>query len=469
MASRSANARNASWNPSPGRSPGGSPTTGNPRRKPSWDGRPRAPSPTRPAPRVPPKFVPAPRIRPVPFGRRPPAPLMKKVPNIFRRTPLGAAAMMALPFILDPPFELPPELQPYNRPDIPGEPAFGGYDPGKVHELPAGDSWIIHPGSNGQFWGYGRYNPRFKEDENWESYQPSAASVTAGGGNPGFGYTLGAAQSFGPPVWFQQGNEMQRSTVWWTQVEYFKPEGEAITANNHLMSFEWWERYPLNTPLPVGIPVEVFEPPTEENWPGTPPVKAPPGIMPWSPWLPTPNFPTIPRIRKRRDADPRFNSSTNGDPTRPGPRPDEHINVGPDKRPVSPTVPTGGKEKKLSTVNQGLLAAFRAVQKGFHSLTEWGDAIEAVYEALPKALRKQLEKDGKLNPYQQAQAIYKNFAQVDGNAAVGNLLYNQVEDYVIGKGFKSVQDAADRLGIKGAYKLEQPVLDAIDLLKGWKP
>ena len=68
-----------------------------------------------------------------------------------------------------------------------------------------------------------------------------------------------------------------------------------------------------------------------------------------------------------------------------------------------------------------------ALAAGFHGLTEWKDAVNAVHDALPQNM--QSKRDG-LVPMEQA--IWKNLDHVDWDQAARNLLYNWAEDKIVG-------------------------------------
>lgn len=246
-------------------------------------------------------------------------------------------------------------------------------------------------------------------------------------------------------------------------------------------NYHWWLwteiRAPKSTypsaPSAIPEPGRIVEHPGSawdpSMWPNDPPpVRAIP--------MPTPRFPPgipwamIPRYNGWRDGT--WERSSTYDKPMPSvvPRPDGETIIDTDSPntppPVTPYAPpvAGTRERKLSSRHGWLLDLFRRTQSLFHELTEVGDGIDAVYEALPQWLRDKLERGGYMSPADKLKAIYDNFHLIDMDKAIVGLVWNHVEDYVIGKGFKGVSDAAKRLGINGGYKLEQPVLEAVQWL-----
>lgn len=133
----------------------------------------------------------------------------------------------------------------------------------------------------------------------------------------------------------------------------------------------------------------------------------------------------------------------------------------PSPQPYSPAVPRrppskGTKEKKQIVKYNGVVQAIRKV---VGETTEFLDALDAFYEALPKHLRPgyyQLHrKDGstfwikRWNPsvLQRAQAVYRHFGQLDAAQVFRNVIGNEIQDRVIGATSQRLQRAAREAGM----------------------
>lgn len=127
-------------------------------------------------------------------------------------------------------------------------------------------------------------------------------------------------------------------------------------------------------------------------------------------------------------------------------------------RPIPPHVPTKpypGEREIKKQVPKKWLPRLKKVQEGiFHPLTEFGDFLDALYEATPCAPK------GLKSPADKLKAIVENAGCLDIPRALYNLAYNQAEDAVVGQGFKQLEKATKRLGMKGPYKIYQPSLKA---------
>lgn len=97
-----------------------------------------------------------------------------------------------------------------------------------------------------------------------------------------------------------------------------------------------------------------------------------------------------------------------------GKRPVLHVRARPER---------GKPEKKVRLM--GPIGT--ALAAGFHGLTEWKDFVESIHDALPK---KYQSKNGGLLPMENA--IWKNFDKIDWAQAVQNVIWNQIEDAIIG-------------------------------------
>lgn len=128
----------------------------------------------------------------------------------------------------------------------------------------------------------------------------------------------------------------------------------------------------------------------------------------------------------------------------PSPRP----NAEPDPRPQRPQ--RGEKERKV----RGLYVT-GAPASIIGMATESMDAVEAVYWALPKALRKKLWKEhhGYMSPLDKALAIYRYADQLDIAVALANLGAEWAEDMVWGSLGRLTADANRIRGAIGGAEL----------------
>lgn len=94
-----------------------------------------------------------------------------------------------------------------------------------------------------------------------------------------------------------------------------------------------------------------------------------------------------------------------------------------------------------------------ALSKLINGITEAKDLGEAVYDALPEKLRKQLIKENggrSLTFPKKMAALYKHINEVDVGDALENIAKNQLEDFVFGKagqGMARAQNTRARLGL----------------------
>ncbi|MBY5438861.1 hypothetical protein [Rhizobium leguminosarum] len=107
-----------------------------------------------------------------------------------------------------------------------------------------------------------------------------------------------------------------------------------------------------------------------------------------------------------------------------------------------PHPPGPGTKEKKARVSGGLIAI---AQKAFHAITEYGDAVDALFDAIPKEKRcKTKSLVGK------SWCVYLHLDDVDIGDAIVNLLWNQFEDEVIGTElFARNQKAAEARGSHG--------------------
>lgn len=149
-----------------------------------------------------------------------------------------------------------------------------------------------------------------------------------------------------------------------------------------------------------------------------------------------PAMPDAPMMRETSNGG-RFTYVRPGQPPRPDRPPKPPIL--PPHKPVPPRPRT--KERKIKTskfLRAGLEIAYAA--------TETVDLIDAIWDALPKDLRKATPKTGKVMPggrlppgtpyvssYDKAAWIYKHMDQVDMRQAASNIIENHIKDEIIGR------------------------------------
>lgn len=195
--------------------------------------------------------------------------------------------------------------------------------------------------------------------------------------------------------------------------------------------------------------------PGPQLYPWSPPPQVHPGIDPFSPpgYVEPPPQPLPWRLRPRRRPniwrDPVEQSDRGPRPARPGPATDPFapgptIDIFPkpgtrpgSSRPPSPPRP-GEKEKKLHLGIGGVTG--RIVS----AVTEGADFVSALYDALPEKFRRRQQarrhgKDPKLAD--KARLLYENFDDISWQAAMENILYEQIEDQVFGRVGKALARA----------------------------
>lgn len=206
--------------------------------------------------------------------------------------------------------------------------------------------------------------------------------------------------------------------------------------------------------IPLPPPLERFDPfkiPNyEKPWPPT--IR-----FPWFsfPLMPFPVYQPVVLPRPRPSTRPR----PGGDPynrpgLRPRPRPGRGgrgIDVGnrpiPGVTPRTPVAPRvaplpGVKERKLQGSLSSVLHMMRAIGYG---ATEFFDFVEALYKALPKAVRRQYGRSRK----GQIAAVWREFDQIDWQKAVTNLATNELEDRLIGGSNRLATGFANQHNIRG--------------------
>ena len=94
----------------------------------------------------------------------------------------------------------------------------------------------------------------------------------------------------------------------------------------------------------------------------------------------------------------------------------------------------GEKERKVKSGR----GAYRVLRWALE-LTEFKDAVDSIYEAIPGAPRVSWATF-------RVAYIYEHWDEVDLNQAVYNLVYNQLEDAIVGGAMRRVADSRNRLG-----------------------
>lgn len=123
--------------------------------------------------------------------------------------------------------------------------------------------------------------------------------------------------------------------------------------------------------------------------------------------------------------------------------------AGPRPQPQTRPKPPGPGEKERKGAARQAVATLARIA---FAASEWVDMIDAIYEALPKKLRKTIEAKDKgrgMTPQDKALAIYANADQIDLNQMVLNILANQFEDAVIGRASAATDPWLQSRGVSG--------------------
>jgi len=108
--------------------------------------------------------------------------------------------------------------------------------------------------------------------------------------------------------------------------------------------------------------------------------------------------------------------------------------------------PKGQKEKKGRSNNGNLLLFYNAVKKAWHEIDEHVEKVDILYDALPGWVRNR--ERAKL-PHEKVAALLRNWQHIDVGEAVYGLIENEVEDAAFGRGFKSLEQAFEKMGVRG--------------------
>lgn len=162
-------------------------------------------------------------------------------------------------------------------------------------------------------------------------------------------------------------------------------------------------------------------------------------VLPWPQWTPGPAWSLIPARNRLRAQFPEIRQESYGPPLTPN-KPGGVIH-----KPPGP----GVVESKRRTNSQALLWWYRAAKKAWHETGEYCDRVDAIYEALPQDAKIPYRKGRPISCADKTARLLQNLHRVDMNEAIKNLVVNEIEDRIIGAGFKSLDEAARKLGIPG--------------------
>ena len=164
---------------------------------------------------------------------------------------------------------------------------------------------------------------------------------------------------------------------------------------------------PATSPSPRPRPQPQPQPvPRPRPQPGQPPVVTlplpdnPPLVDPTLPWPPV-----VPRPQPGLD-----------------PTPQPPVVVSPTTPPLIPRRPPGPGVKERKTRAQRALLGFVGV---WDALSEYGDVMDAFYDALPENRKKK-----GASPFEKSQALYRFWGEVDLDTAIYNAVFSQVSDFV---------------------------------------
>lgn len=117
----------------------------------------------------------------------------------------------------------------------------------------------------------------------------------------------------------------------------------------------------------------------------------------------------------------------------------------PTKPGLPPGRPTVGTKEKKGLVGKGLLSVAQTI---FHGITEYGDVVDALFDAIP---RKQRCKTKSL--VGKSVCVATHLDSIDIGDAIVNIAWNQFEDWAIGRGlFETNVKAARARGDRYAFR-----------------
>lgn len=184
-----------------------------------------------------------------------------------------------------------------------------------------------------------------------------------------------------------------------------------------------------------------------------------PGI--WLPLAP-PSLPAPPAVpvrpgRVRRPPGERPEEAPDGEPETPSPRPEWPAAIRPGELVIDqrgerlrPSQHRNRKPRSNEREKKVVVAATRTIAgRVFGAVTEAGDAVDAVYDALPEKLRrreraKRHGRDPRLQT--KLRILWENWEEVDVVEAINNLALNHLQDYAIGQANRRTQRALTEAG-----------------------
>jgi len=130
------------------------------------------------------------------------------------------------------------------------------------------------------------------------------------------------------------------------------------------------------------------------------------------------------------------------------------IHSAPGAQPHARSQPRGRVKERKVTAKTSLAAQFLALaRRALHQLTELDDFVDALWKALPRDVK--WTPGVKKGLKEKMADIYNHFDRLDISKALYNIVENQIEDAVIGRGFRQLQEAAKKLGIPDSgFRLE---------------
>lgn len=327
---------------------------------------------------------------------------------------------------------------------------FGGGPNGNYAVVTHGDvpgKSVLIPAPNGMAgWNFSVHNSYVYSvltgrNQSWnDEHRRNYPALHRSPGNPlgeyseGYILSLGLPPGLNPFNEWQIENRLQRGGMWW----------EVPNWTNLLPPRALWTRpmsdvvpTPVQWPGPIVLPTSTPTPgQIEEAWPSE--VSVAPMLLPYgSPWVPIP-WGAVNAVNAVRGALGIREENFLDDVGMPRPVPKPEVN----HRPPRP----GQKEKKGRSNSGRLLLFYRAVKKAWHEIDEHLEKVDILYDALPGWVRNR--ERAKL-PHEKIAALLRNWQHIDVSEAIYGLIENEVEDAVIGRGFKSLEDAFEKLGVRG--------------------
>lgn len=209
-------------------------------------------------------------------------------------------------------------------------------------------------------------------------------------------------------------------------------------------ALNWSKVLPNGAPAPqVTTDPALFPFPVPDLLPGTiadlwPGQAARPSLLPWgNPWVPLP-WGAVNAVNALKGAIGIREENFLDDVGMPRPEAKPEV--------IHKPPPRGQKEKKARSNNGRLLLFYRAVKKAWHEADEYVEKVDILYDALPGWVRNQ--ERAKL-PHEKIAAIIRNLQHIDVADAVYGLIENEVEDAAFGRGFRSLEQAFERMGVRG--------------------